>query len=306
MKKELSKAFIPFFILIAFIFISCKPNSIDIKTKPAAVDSLKTVTQKIVFYNNGVEMKDTITSEITKNNSDGLPSEVTTYNFSDKGISSVKEYKYNNKQKTIFEKLTSFSTSLKGYAIAYEYDSLNRMIKRTTFDETGNILNEYKNEFKDTLRMKELQYSPNKTLVRETNLFYDADNNNIKTEGKYLDKPLTFKMIYEYDKNNHKIKDEVYRADDGIKMYLVTRVQLFYDGKGRVIKQLGFDGKGNNTVTSTCSFNSADQLAETEMTNTLTKEYKKSLFKYNSSGKTEEELVYYKKDRPDHKIIYFY
>ena len=30
MKKELSKTFIPFFILIAFLFISCKTHSIDI------------------------------------------------------------------------------------------------------------------------------------------------------------------------------------------------------------------------------------------------------------------------------------
>lgn len=307
MKKVLSMRFLFSVVLsIALIFLYCGSESSKNNGKPAKTGNLKTITQKIIYYQNGKELKDTLLYQARKLNSGNEPVEVISYYPLDKSIVSADEYKYNEKGKIIFEKRTSYSTSIKGYSVSYEYDDKNRMIKRNVFDETGNTVNEYHNEFRDTLRIKELQYSPKLTLLRETNIFYDGHNNNIKSEGKYFDKPLTFKMLYEFDKDNKKIKEEVYRADDGINMYLVSRVQLFYDVKGRLIQQLGFNGKGEQTVTSTRAFNDMNQVTESTLINTLTNEYKKSSFKYDSNGLVTEEICYLKSGEIGHKYLFFY
>ena len=306
MKKNLIKLLLLFLVLSASLFISCKTDSTDNKIESVKSESFKTITQKIIYYAGNVERKDSILSETKKIDSIGNPVEIVSHSLSGGGIISTKEYQYNRFGKTTLEKLKSYSTEIKGYAIAYEYDDLKRLIKRTTYDETGNIMNEYISEFEDTLRVKELQYSPNGTLLRETKLSYDTRNNNIKIDGKYLDKPLTFKMVYEYDKDNKKIKEEVYRADDGVKMLLVSRIQIFYDEKGNIIKQLGFNGKGEQTVSSTAKYNDQKMPVERIVDNSLTKNYTKTLTKYGTDNKIIEEIVYYNPERIDHKVVYFY
>ncbi len=296
------KRFLAPVILLMLVIFSCG----EVKKEIPKPEKSGRITEKIIFFNNGLETKDTIISQITKLNKQDMPVEVISYDWTQGGIRTTLEYEYNPKGKMLHEKLKSYVTGLNGYSIGYEYDERDRNIKRTTYDEFGNIINEYHNEFKDTLRIKELQYLPDKTLLRETKLFYDSTGNLVKTEGKYFDKPLTFRMIYKYNKQNKKISEEIFRADDGVKMQTVNKIDLSYDEKGNITKQTAFDGFKRKTFIQEIKYNGKNLPVERAQNNFLTKEWSKTVSSYNDAGKISEEIVYSKPQRISHKIIYFY
>ncbi len=286
--------------------------------KRIASSGIRAITRTKYPYKFGKVSSEGITESLTRYNSKGQKTKVTTYDPSDGKISSITSYQYDKQGNLIEELLKKDEQTLK---TSHRYDARNNRIETVYYTADGKVEKKITNIYDQSGLLLETygRLEDGKMFMRDTYL-YDGKGNvvefrnslrkfeitydrkgNILTVFKYNRYFQSYDSVhyvlnewfgFEYDGNGNLVELKAFRPDSTLK----TRSQYVVQTNGKLLAEKQFSADGRLIYNKTFLYDKDQNLVEVSGNDRLMKF--KELYKYDSKGNTVQWITYNQVNEP--------